>query len=837
LWASLGNHGLCPWGSIETWKRRVLREGLERSKIFFVIFLSSFSSLAYEITLTRVFSISLSYHFAFMIISIAMLGIGASGTVLSVFPGLKNPSRLGIDSLLLGVSIPLTYLLSKTIPFDPIELLWAKTEILYIGLYTLVLSIPFFFAGLIIAKALTLLSQKSALLYGGDLLGAGAGSIGILFLMTVAGPDQAVFFISSIALLSPLILGGKRLKAISLVLNLLVLSMAILHPSWMAPWMSPYKELRVALRYPGAKHLKTYDSPFSRIDLFRSAAVRFAPGLSLRYLDPLPEQIGFSIDGGEINAVTNPADRPSLRFLKYLPSSLPYGIRRPEDVLILDPRGGLQVLVADYFGSKNVYQVEGHPLLIKIMRDELRNFSGHLYSQRTWSGLGRSFLRSFEGKFDLIDLSLMGAVPSGSFGISEDYRYTVEAFREYLEHLKPEGFLSISLYLLPPPRMEWRLLNTLRTAMEELGMEDAEKRIAAIRTWGSITLVGKGSAFSSPEIEAIKKFSEDRRFDLVYYPGIKAKETNRYVKMVSNDYALAFKKLLDPKTSKAFIDHYAFDIRPVRDENPFFHDYLRLKNINEIYRIMGRKWQYFIQEGYLLPVLFVQVFLLSLLLIFLPAVTMHRKDKVKAKVKVQKKEKSLDLNLNLNLKLLYFAFLGLGFMFVEVSLVQKMILPLEIPSYAVAAVLASLLISSGAGSLLSHRVASIRTPSISIVLSVLVAAYGLLLPHLIRIISPYGMAFKLLLTFFILFPLGLFMGIPFPAGLKILGESHEDLIPWAWAINGCLSVLAPLLAIMLAMVSGFRSVLWAGAGAYLLAFITRLRQDAPCASTEKNGER
>jgi SAM-dependent methyltransferase len=793
-------------------------ERVERSKIFFIIFLSSFSSLAYEITLTRVFSISLSYHFAFMIISIAMLGIGASGTVLSVFPGLKNPSLLGIDTLLLGISIPLTYLLSKTISFDPIELLWAKTEILYLGLTALVLSIPFFFSGLIIAKALTLLSQKSALLYGGDLLGAGAGSIGILFLMMAAGPDQAVFFISSIALLSPLILGGKGLKAISLILNLLVLSMAILHPSWMAPWMSPYKELRVALRYPEAKHLKTYDSPFSRIDLFRSPAVRFAPGLSLKYLDPLPEQIGFSIDGGEINAVTNPADRASLRFLKYLPSALPYGIRRPEDVLVLDPRGGLQVLVADYFGSKNVYQVEGNPLLIKIIRNDLRDFSGRLYSRRTWPGLGRSFLRSFEGKFDLIDLSLMGAVPSGSFGIAEDYRYTVEAFREYLEHLKPGGFLSISLYLLPPPRMEWRLLNTLRTAMEELGMEDAERRIASIRTWGSIILLGKGSAISSSEIEAIKKFSEDRRFDLVYYPGIQAKETNRYIKMVSDDYAVAFKKLLDPKTSKTFIDHYAFDIRPVRDENPFFHDYLRLKHVKEIYRIMGRKWQYFIQEGYLLPVLFVQVFLLSLLIVFLPAVTMYRKDKVKAKVEVQKRENSL--NLNLDLSLLYFAFLGLGFMFVEVSLVQKLILPLEMPSYAVAAVLASLLISSGAGSLLSHRVTIIRTPSISIVLSVLVAAYGLFLPPLIGIISPYGMAFKLFLAFFILFPLGLFMGIPFPAGLRILGETQEDLIPWAWAINGCLSVLAPLLAVMLAMASGFRSVLWAGAGAYLLAFLT-----------------
>jgi hypothetical protein len=781
---------------------------MERPKIFFVIFLCSFSSLAYEITLTRIFSISLSYHFAFMIISIAMLGIGGSGTALSLFPKLKNPSRMGIESLLLGISFPFTYLLSKAIPFDPIKLLWAETQLLYIGLYYLVLFIPFFFTGLIIAKAFTLFSQKSALLYGGDLLGAGAGSIGILYLMTIIGPDQAVFIISSIVLVCPLILGGKKLKAISLFLNLLMLSILILHPPWMNPRMSPYKELQIALRYPGAEHLKTFYSPFSRIDLFKSPAVRFAPGLSLRYLASLPDQIGFSIDGGEINAITNPAHPSSLLFLKYLPSSLPYEIRGLDDVLILDPKGGLQVLVAHYFGSKNVYQVESNPLLIKIIQNELGDFSGHLYFQKIWSGLGRSFLGSWERKFDLIDLSLLGAIPSGSFGIAEDYRFTVEAFREYMEHLKPEGFLSISLFLLPPPRIELRLFNTLRTAMEELGIKEVEKKMVAIRSWGSITILTKPSNFTPKEIEAVKEFSKDRRFDLVYYPGIKQEETNRYIKMVSDEYASAFKKLLNPEMRKDFIDHYLFDINPVRDENPFFHYYLKLKNIKEIYRTMGEKWQYFIEEGYLLPVIFIQVLLLCMFLIFLPTFGIH------TKAKVRKREKSLSLNL------FYFAFLGLGFMFVEVSLVQKMILPLEKPSYAVAAVLASILISSGTGSLVSYRVRVFRTPSVAIIISALVMAYSLLLSYLSGIISPYPMPFKLLLVFFILFPLGLLMGIPFPAGLKILGGSDETLIPWAWAINGCLSVLAPLLAIMLAMTVGFRSVLWAGAAAYLLAFLT-----------------
>ncbi len=322
---------------------------MQQPKIFFVVFLSSLSSLAYEITLTRIFSISLSYHYAFMIISIAMLGIGASGTALSLFPRLKN-SRADIETLFLAVSIPASYLLSTSIPFDPATLLWAKTQLLCIILYYLVLSIPFFFTGLIISKALASFSETSGLLYGGDLLGAGAGALGSLVFMAITGPGQAVFAISLVAFLSPLILGGKKLRVLSLVLLLLVFALLTLHPQWTAPRISPFKELQVALRYPSAKLLKTYNSPFSRIDLFQSPAVRFAPGLSLTYLNPLPEQIGFSIDGGEINAITHPAGRSSLAFLKYLPSSLPYEIRRLDDVLILDPKGGLQVLVANYFG-------------------------------------------------------------------------------------------------------------------------------------------------------------------------------------------------------------------------------------------------------------------------------------------------------------------------------------------------------------------------------------------------------------------------------------------------------------------------------------------------------
>jgi len=359
--------------------------------------------------------------------------------------------------------------------------------------------------------------------------------------------------------------------------------------------------------------------------------------------------------------------------------------------------------------------------------------------------------------------------------------------------------------------------------MEEIGIKDAEHRIAAIRSWGTITIIIKKSPFSLNEIKNIKEFSKNRRFDLIHYPGIKEEEANIYIRTASNKYFTVFKEILNPKTRPHFIHDYIFDINPVHDENPFFHYYLKIKNIRKIYMTMGGKWQYFIEEGYILPVVFMQVMILSFILILLPAFSSNPPQSPFKKGglnKIPPFVKGGKGGLTGIRFLPYFAFLGIGFMFIEISLVQKIILPLEHSSYAVATVLTSILISSGIGSLLSQRFLGLRSPSTVILISFLIIIYSILLPSLTDTISPYSISVRIISVFLILTPLGLLMGIPFPTGLKILGERNESLIPWAWAINGCFSVLAPILTIMLAMVIGFKMVLWLGALSYMMAFIT-----------------
>ncbi len=790
----------------------------DSNRVYPVIFLVSASVLIFEVSITRLFSIYLSYHFAFMVISIAMLGIGSAGTALSIFPLLRNTSNISIYAMLSGATIVMSYIASNYIPFDPVKLSWDNMQIFYVAMYCLVLSIPFFFAGMLIASAFSVLSEKSDLVYGSDLLGAGTGSLAVLLLLNVKGPEYAILTASTICFIAALIAGrhdsrpaGKKRVLTALVLIAVNMLILILHPGFINVRISPYKNLPLFLKYPGSEHLKTYHNSYSRIDTFKSPAVRFAPGLSFTYLEPLPEQVGISTDGGEVSAVTDARNKEALAFLKYLPSSLAYEIKHAGTgrVLVLEPEAGLQALMARYYDFQSVHKVESNPLLLEIIQGDFKEFSGEIFEHDTWSGLGRSLLHGLRvtghgsRAYDIIDLPMTNISVTGTFGISEDYRFTVEAFNEYLGALKNDGLMSISLYIIPPPRTEFRILGTVITALEQTGIKHVSQHITAIRSWDSITMLFKKTPFNQEEILNIKEFAKRMRFDLVHYPGIQERETNQYVRMPSNEYFSAFKSIINSETRQMFFNDYLFDIEPVDDENPFFNFHLKLENIKAIYELMGHKWQYFIEEGYMLPVVFIEVLILSVLMILLPVFYKTR----------FKQCKQFEL-----FTLFYFAMLGAGFMLVEVTLIQKSILLLENSAYSVATVLTAILIGSGIGGLNSSKFAIQKTCYLLPVLTGLILLYSFVFPELLNYLSPYPLKLKILITFISLIPLGYFMGIPFPAGIKMLGQADKILIPWAWAINGCMSVLAPMLAIMLAMALGFKTVLWFGASAYLLAF-------------------
>lgn len=706
-----------------------------------------------------------------------------------------------------------SYLVSNQLPFDPVQLSWSKAQVAYFALFVTILAFPFLFTGLILASALSAHSEKSGLLYGADLIGAGLGPIAGLVLMSLFAPEKIVPLLSFAAASASLIGGKKRYSIIAVLLMLFNAVLFAYEPPMLRLNISPYKGLQAALQYPGARVLETYISPYTRIDTFLSPAIRFAPGLSLRYMEPLPEQTGISIDGGDLYAITDARHQDNLKFLGHLPSALPYEIGSREDVLIINAKGGLQVLVADFYHSRNVFKTESNPLLMKIMKSH--KFSEKLYSRHAQTGFGRTWLSGSSRHFDIIDISLMGTSPSGVFGISEDYRFTVEAFKEYIRHLAPHGMLSMHLYIIPPPRAELRILLTAIKAMSELGIKNISRNIAAIRSWGTVCIIVKKSSLLPEDIVMLKSFSESRGFDLIYYPGIHPSETNIHVQMPSDEYFTAFMNIINAGSRKSFMENYIFNVKPVRDENPFFHYYLRLENIRAIYQTMGEKWQYFLEEGNILPLIFFQVLFLSIIIVLLPAVPAW-KEKIQPSAKDLRGKQGQLQGIHC---MPYFALIGIGFMFIEISLIQKMILVFEHPSYAFSIVLSSILLSSGMGSLLSHKYRLFRKSYIMLIIVLFVFAVSFLFPLIVHAMKDFSLFGKAFMTCIFFTPLGLFLGMPFPSGIRTLGHGQPSLIPWAWSVNGCFSVLSPVTAFLIAISYGFNTVLLLGTVCYLIAYI------------------
>jgi hypothetical protein len=317
-------------------------------RIYLTIFLVSCAVLIFEISLTRIFSIAMWYHFAFMVISIAMLGIGSAGTVLALFSGDRNitadaelkrisiaglvysETSVPVYALLTGISIIACHVISSYIPFDPVRMSWDRMQLLYLALYCLILSIPFFFAGMLIATLFSFHSDRSMSVYSWDLIGAGAGSLVVLVLLNMAAPEYAVLCASTLCLFGVFISGKRNTRVLAVIFLMLNLVMFFLHPDFINVKMSPYKSLPVYLKYPGAEHLKTRHSSYSRIDVFKSPGIRFAPGLSLKYLEELPEQTGLATDGARVDVITSIQDTSYLQFLEFLPSSIAYDRGNPQ---------------------------------------------------------------------------------------------------------------------------------------------------------------------------------------------------------------------------------------------------------------------------------------------------------------------------------------------------------------------------------------------------------------------------------------------------------------------------------------------------------------------------
>ncbi len=785
--------------------------------LFAGVGLTSLATLMLQVCLMRLFSVALWHHFAFMVVSIAFLGFGASGTFLMMVPRMRTlPLRPTLACLALSFSLATlaAYWSSNVIPFDPARIMWDRYQWVYLLAYYGVLAIPFFFAGMILALVYTSRAEAVNQLYAWDLGGAGLGCAVAFLAYTLAGEAGTVFSVCLLSMLASLAFrfGGWKLNLVRGPWMLIACALLITRPGFLDLNISPYKALKVALRYPEARILETRWDPTTRLDVIESKAIRFAPGLSLEFQGRLPQQLGLCLDAGHLNAVTHfTGDMDHLAFVASLPSSLPYVISKAGHVLIVEPLGGLDVLVARHRGAGKIVTTHANPLVLRVMEDSLNEFAGNLYGDRAAAveEQARSFLLRTGDRFDVIHLPLtntLGATSSGLYGLSEDYTLTVEAFKTYIGALTPEGVLAVTKYLLPPPRHELRLVTLGCAALEALGVEHPAQHIAAVRSWGTFTLLVKRSPFGPQEIDRMKGFCSQHRFDLVYYPGMRDEEANQYNRFPDPLYYEMTQKIIDPATREAFHDAYLFDVRPVTDDRPFFYHNFRIDKVIPLYRAVGDKWQLFLEGGYLVHLVFVQAVGICILLIALPLRKAGRPAS--------------------SWFLAYFALIGIAFMLTEICLIQRFVLFLARPVYAFSGVLFSILVTSALGSYCSRKVffpkdnreipakKSLCRIPVLVMTPVLLIVYALLLHSGLTAAIVWPLWMRYGVTFLAILPLGFMMGMFFPMGVRVLSRRFEHAIPWAWAVNASVSVVGSVLAVLIALSAGFTTVLCVAAGAY-----------------------
>lgn len=803
---------------------------MQRLPIFSVALLSA-TALAYEILLTRLFSIIQWHHYAFMVISLALLGYGASGTFLALTQKTLLP-RFHVSYItslvLFGISTLVCFLVAQSITFNPEEILYSAGQWWSLAAIYLSLSLPFFFAASAIGLSLAKFRARLAGVYAADLIGAGLGSLCIVLLLFAVFPMRALQILSALGLGAALIAAweyriSSRITWISIAC--LAVLPVIIPAHWIDLKLSPYKDLSQTLRITGSQVIGQYSSPLGLIDIVENNVIplRHAPGLSLNAKAGPPAQLGLFVDGSGPSAIIqSTGEAAPLEYLGQTTSALPYYLNKPDDVLIMGAGGGAMVLQALQFGATHVDAVELNPQIVTLVRDEHAGFSGQIYQNERVTLItaeSRGFLASTDRTYDLVQLPILdsyGASATGLHALGEDYLYTIEAFDEYLRHLAPDGFLAVTRWVRNPPRDSLKVFATAVQALDRLGVETIGQRLALVRGWQTSTLLVKNGPFTGEELAKIRRFCHQRSFDVAWLPDMSLQEAN-HLNILSKPWFFLGAEALLGDTKEQFLSDYKFNLNPSTDNQPFFFNFFRWRTLPEIASRYGEGGVPLLDTGYLVLIAtLVQAIIASTVLILVPLLFTRGQSTSGAAL------------IRRSRILVYFAALGPGFLFIEIAFIQKLTLFLHHPLYAIAVSLTAFLIFAGLGSSYAQRKikansndvqqAGIGVPVAVLVLlcGIYIASLSALFSHLIQLPD----LVRIVISILVIAPLGFCMGMPFPLGLWQLGKHEPILIPWAWGINGCASVISTILATLVAIHYGFNVVVASAAAFYVIAALS-----------------
>jgi len=752
-----------------------------------------------------------------MVISVALLGFGVSGVFLSLNDKIKKVNTdklLTWLSILYGISIFASFTIINQIPFDPFSLLTDKIQFLYLPIYYLLITIPFFFSGLIISVLLSYFRNEISKLYFFDLIGAGAACFAFVFFIPIFGGNGTIVIISALAFMNAIIFSFKEFKTLAFVsgiLAVIVLSFLMNINGSLPINSSPNKIYGNYIKQKPELNMFSAWNIFSKIDVMKEEE---------------PQEDGYDIalaiiDDG--NATTNipnvkkfpleskPADASNLAFA-------------PKDtvnnVFIIGSAGGGEILSSLYNNAKNVTAVEINGILNDLISQKMAYWTGPLVKNNPKVNLitddARNVITNSREKFDVIISAhtiSASAVSSGAMSMVENYILTKEAVDEYINHLSNSGVLYISR---PETQMP-KLITTLKKSVTGItdGKDNGKNDIIVFRRppndfeTGKSFLAGvlfKKNGFTPDEVIKIKNEAAKLSLDIDYDPV--SKQDGYYKQLIESDN-------IDNEISIAKLN-----ITPATDDKPFFDKNIGFSNltfdgIKETFSqddkaILALKDKP-VAETTLLAIL-VQTILVSFVLILLP-LRFFSKKKVNVKDKNVQPEKPFDRNF-----LIYFACLGFGYIMLQICMIQKFTLLLGQPVFTLLTVVSTMLVASGIGSFYSKKLFT-NKKTVFIVIALYAIALGLLNPILFKAFASYDLIIRIIISVILIFPLGFFMGMPFPMGLGLINDEQKKFIPLAWGVNGFFSVIGTVSAMILAMTIGFKFVFILSGIIYLLAMV------------------
>lgn len=779
------------------------------------LFVVTLATLMYEIVLTRIFSVTMWYHFAFMAISIALFGMTVGALIVYLapdrFPQTDAKRHLWRFSLLFSVAIAVSFITQLTVPFVP---RWSVVGVWSVLVTCVVISVPFTFSGVVVCLTLTRFPRQVNRLYGADLLGAALGCVLLVLLLSRMDGPSAVIAIAALASVGALLFAGAEGSTRGMQLAIVAL-VAFGGFALLNAYLSERREpiLRIIWAKETSEPLHQYEkwNVFSRVTVDGDPDAGVPPygwGMSTTLpANVAVNQLIMSIDGGAATVLTRyNGDPKTLDFLHYDVVNIVHYIRHQADVLVVGVGGGRDILSAINFDQRSITGVEINPEILATTNGAFGDFTGHLDRDPRVTFVNdeaRSYLARTDRKYDIIQISLIdtwAATAAGAYALTENSLYTTEAWRIFFDRLKPGGVLSVSRWYSlggQKPLETYRLTALAAEALKERGITNPRAHMLIFRSpdgpyqSSAATLLVSPDAFSNADVATLESEAKRLGFPVVLTPD-SAIDQN-------------FAALASPQGPDAAVDQFSEDISPPTDDRPFFFQMAGIKTL-----LSGDAFSnsHVIRPALVLGVLAVVVLGLTACCIVLPLLLTTKQSAHRGMFPFY----------------VYFASIGLGFLLLEVSQLQRLSVFLGHPTYALTVVLFSILLSSGAGSILSGRIVRPDRPvSLLAPLALLmvgIAVFGFATPTVIAHMDSATTPVRILTAVGLLMPLGLLMGIPFPIGMRLASVRPGAPTEFLWGINGATSVCASVLGMVVALLWGISAAFWLGALSYLVALGT-----------------